>query len=153
VVVVDGAKPKIIFMKSFFSTGINSNALSFWLLIARILVGAFMLTHGIPKLQNLMSGHIKFADPFGLGQGPSLVLATFAEFFCSILLMLGLATRLAMIPLIITMLVAGLMISSGQEFSKRELPLLYAIFFFGFLVLGAGRYSIDNLISGKAKRR
>ncbi len=54
-------------MKRTFSTNVNSNAVNFWLLIFRVAIGLFMLTHGIPKLQMLMSGNIKFADPFGIG--------------------------------------------------------------------------------------
>lgn len=140
-------------MKRIFSTNINSNALDFWLLIARVAIGAFMLTHGIPKLEKLMAGDIKFADPFGIGATPSLILAVFAEFGCSVLLILGLATRFAAIPLMITMLTALLHVHAADPFGKKELPLMYLLFFFGFLILGAGKYSVDHLIGGKSKRR
>lgn len=140
-------------MKKFFSTNVNGNAVNLWLLISRIAIGSFMLTHGIPKLQTLMSGNIKFADPFGFGATPSLILAVFAEFVCSILLILGLATRFAVLPLMITMLTALLHVHAADPFGKKELPSMYLLFFFGFLILGAGRYSIDHLIGGKSKRR
>ncbi len=140
-------------MKRIFSTNINSNAVNFWLLLARVAIGIFMLTHGIPKLQKLMAGDIKFADPFGIGATPSLILAVFAEFGCSVLLILGLATRFAAIPLMITMLTALLHVHAADPFGKKELPLMYLLFFFGFLILGAGKYSVDHLIGGKSKRR
>lgn len=140
-------------MKRIFSTNINSNAVNFWLFVARVAIGIFMLTHGIPKLQKLMAGDIKFADPFGIGATPSLILAVFAEFGCSVLLILGLATRFAAIPLMITMLTALLHVHPADPFGKKELPLMYLLFFFGFLILGAGKYSIDHLIGGKSKRR
>ncbi|MEJ7679236.1 MAG: DoxX family protein [Segetibacter sp.] len=85
-------------MKRIFSTNVNSNSVNFWLFISRVAIGLFMLTHGIPKLQMLMSGNIKFADPFGIGATPSLILSFFAELVCSVLLILGLAVRLAAIP-------------------------------------------------------
>ena len=73
-----------------------------------------MLTHGIPKLQRLLSGEeIKFADPYGLGPEVSFVLVIFAEFLCSILVALGLATRLAVIPLMITMATAIVSVLTG----------------------------------------
>ncbi len=140
-------------MKRAFSTNINNNAVNFWLLIARAAIGIFMLTHGIPKLQTLMSGHIKFADPFGIGAAPSLILAAFAEVVCSILLILGLATRLATIPLMITMIAAIFHVLAKKPFAEKELAVMYLLLFFGFFILGAGKYSIDHLIGGKSKRR
>lgn len=135
------------------STNINSNAINFWLLIARVAIGACMLRHGIPKLEMLMSGHVKFADPFGIGATASLALTVFAECGCSVLLILGLATRFATIPLIITMLVAIFYDHAADPFAKKELAVLYLLFFIGFLIAGAGKFSVDHLIAGKSKSR
>ncbi len=141
-------------MKRILSTVINTGAVNFWLLIVRVAVGALMLTHGMPKLQTLLAGgHIEFADPFHIGATASLALAIFAELFCSILLILGLATRLAMIPLIITMLVAIFYALAPLPFAKKELAVMYLLIYIGFFILGAGKYSVDNLIGGKGKRR
>jgi len=140
-------------MKRILSTNINNGAANFWLFIARVAIGLFMLTHGIPKLQSLMSGHVKFADPFGIGAAPSLILSVFAEFLCSVLLILGLAVRLAAIPLIINMLTAIFVAHGGQPFAKKELALLYLLVYFGLLILGAGKLSIDHLIAGGKGRR
>ena len=112
-----------------------------------------MLTHGIPKLQSLIAGNVQFADPFGLGPTASLALTVFAEGLCSILLILGLATRFASIPLIINMLVAALVAHAGQPFGKKEMAFLYLLFYVGFLILGGGRYSLDALINGKNRSR
>jgi putative oxidoreductase len=140
-------------MIKVFSTKVNNGAVNSWLLIARLAVGSFMLTHGIPKLQNVLAGNMKFADPIGIGSTPSLLLVIFAEVICSILLMLGLATRFASIALIVNMSVAAFVAHSNDPFGKKELPLLFLVFFLGFLVLGAGKYSIDHLIGGKSKSR
>jgi putative oxidoreductase len=53
----------------------------------------------------------------------------------------------------ITMLTALLHVHAADPFGKKELPLMYLLFFFGFLILGAGKYSVDHLIGGKSKRR
>ena len=78
------------------------------LLLLRIAFGgAMILGHGWSKLLRLFSGDpIQFADPFGLGPTASLALAAFAEFLCSLLVISGLFTRWALIPLMFTMLVA-----------------------------------------------
>jgi putative oxidoreductase len=140
-------------MRRSFSTAVNSNAVNVWLLIARLAVGALMLTHGIPKLQSLISGNVQFADPFGIGTTPTLALTVFAEAFCSILLILGLATRLASVPLIINMLVAIFYALASQPLAKKELAIFYLIFYIGFLILGGGKYSLDSLIARKNRSR
>ena len=85
-----------------------------------------MLSHGFPKLQQLLSGEeILFFDFLSLGPKITLVLVVFAEFVCSIFLILGLFTRIAVLFLVITMAVAGLFVHSADPFSKRETSLLY----------------------------
>lgn len=119
------------------------------LLILRVGSGAMMLTHGIPKIMRLFSGNeIKFADPFGLGPAISLGMATFAEVICSILVILGFKTRLASVPLILTMLTAAFYAHWDDPFGRKELPLLYCAVFISLLLTGGGAYSLD-----KAKRR
>lgn len=126
--------------------------MDFALLIVRIAVAAFMLTHGYPKLMKLLAGgEIQFADPFGLGMYFSLVLAVFAEFFCSILIGIGLGTRLATIPLIITMSVAAFIAHSSDPFGRKELALLYLVVFVFLLFTGSGKFSVDYFISKKLK--
>ncbi len=140
-------------MKRIFSTAINNNAVNVWLLAARIAIGAFIFTHGLPKAQNLLTGNIQFADPIGIGSTPSFILVIFAEAVCSILLMLGLATRFASIVLIISMSVAAFVALADQPFAKKELSLLYLVFLIGFFLVGGGKYSLDSLIGRKGRSR
>lgn len=141
-----------LLMKRLFSTQINNNATNLWLLLFRIAVSVMVLTHGLPKLNKLMTGNIQFADPFKIGPGPSLALVVFAEVGCSILLIFGLATRFAMIPLIITMLVAIFYAQAANPFAQKELAVVYLVIFVGFFVTGAGKFSIDHLIGGKNRK-
>lgn len=139
-------------MKNLFSIKINLRAMDCVLLIVRIAVAAFMLTHGYPKLMKLLAGgEIQFANPFGLGMYFSLVLAVFAEFFCSILVGLGIGTRLAAIPLIITMSVAAFIAHGSDPFGRKELALLYLVVFVFLLFTGSGKFSVDYFISKKLK--
>lgn len=114
------------------------------LLVIRLGAGGMMLTHGIPKIGRLFGeGPIRFADPFGLGPEISLVLAIFGEVFCAILVMVGFKSRLATIPLILTMLTAAFYAHWNDPFGKKELPLLYVCVFLGILAFGAGKYALD----------
>lgn len=106
-----------------------------------------MLTHGIPKIGRLLGeGPVKFADPFGLGPEISLVMAIIAEVVCAILVMIGFKTRLATIPLILTMLTAAFYAHWNDPFGKKELPLLYVCVFLAILAFGAGKYALDSLL-------
>jgi putative oxidoreductase len=78
-----------------------------------------------------------------------LALAVFAEVFCSLLLIFGIATRLAAIPLIITMLVAAFIVHANDGFGRQELPLLYSAVFFAIAIAGAGKISFDHWIYRK----
>ena len=140
-------------MKKKLQTGFNTTTANIWLFILRILVSAFMLTHGLPKLYRLFEeGDIKFGDPIGLGPAASLILAVFAEFFCSILVGLGLFTRLATIPLAATMMVAAFISHGSDPFSRKELALLYLLMYVTLLIFGGGKYSIDYFLFNKTSK-
>ncbi len=142
---------KTLSMKRLLYTGTREGYLDLLLLILRITLAAFMLTHGWPKLTRLFAGgEIQFGDPIGLGPALSLILVVFAEFFCSVLIGIGLGTRLATIPLIITMAVAAFVAHGSDPFGRKEIALLYLLFYLTLLVIGSRKYSIDYLITRKA---
>ncbi|MGV8946125.1 MAG: DoxX family protein [Lutibacter sp.] len=135
---------------NIFNPGFYPNNVSTALLILRVVIGIFMLTHGWGKMETLFSGEpIQFADPVGLGANFSLALTVFAELLCSILLIIGLGTRLAAIPLLIQMLVVAFIVHANDGFGKQEFALLYAVIYLTIAMIGAGKYSLDYLISKK----
>lgn len=137
-------------MNYIFKPGNYPPTVNLALLILRIGVGLLMLTHGLDKFDTLMGGEpIKFPDPIGVGTTASLALAIFAELLCSVFLIVGFATRLAAIPLLITMMVAALVIHAEDPFGKIELALLYATIYVVLLFTGAGAVSIDRIIYKK----
>ena len=115
------------------------------LLLLRITGAGLLLTHGVPKLSRLTGeGPIEFGDPIGIGPGPSLFLAVFAEFLCSILVLVGFKTRWATIPVIITMAVAALIVHASDPIGGKEKALLFLGIFASIFLLGPGKYSIDR---------
>ncbi len=114
------------------------------LLLLRLTFGGLMLVgHGWGKMMKIVNGEWGFADPLGLGMEASLVLAVFAEVICAVLIIIGLFTRFATIPLIITMLVAAFIVHANDGFSKIEFAVLYLVPYIVLLLTGPGRYSID----------
>jgi putative oxidoreductase len=137
-------------MKKVLSVNQSSTGIDIALFIARVSVGIFMLVHGLPKMISLFSAEpIQFVPVFGLSPAISLALAVFAEVFCSILLIAGLGTRLAVIPLIVTMLVAVFVIHINDPFAKQELGLHYLLVYTILFITGSGKISIDYLIAGR----
>ncbi len=133
-------------MKKLFSSGYSLTSFSIATLLLRLVLGGLMIPHGFDKISHFAANAQKFADPFHLGHTPSLLLTIFAEFFCSLFLILGLFTRLACIPLIITMLVVVLYIHHGMIFEKAQTATLFLSGFIALLFLGPGRWSMDRLM-------
>ena len=130
------------------------------LLVARIGFGGSMLiAHGWPKLSNFASITEKFPSLFGMSSATCLSLAVFSEVFCSILLILGLASRFALSQLIITMAVGmhfHMNILKQQLFDapgkpSAELAFIYLLAFVVLMILGSGRISIDAVIEKKRR--
>lgn len=132
-----------------FSTRIY--AIDAALLLLRVASSLMMVTHGWPKIANFSDYLNRFADPLGLGPALSLQATIFAEFFCAILVALGLLTRVALIPLIITMAVVTFIVHAGDAFGDKELSLLYLANFLVLFFTGPGKYSLDKEINSKSR--
>ncbi len=127
---------------------LNSEPLGeeFGVLLLRISAGGGMLwLHGWPKLMHFAERMDSFTDPFGIGPVASLSLIVLAEVVCAALVVLGLWTRAALIPLIIAMAVVVFMVKSGDPWSERETALFYLVAYVALLLTGSGRFSIDRI--------
>lgn len=133
-------------MKKYLSTRYSDGSWSFGLLVLRLVSGGLMITHGYDKLSHYASykgmNHL-FGTPI------DIVLVIFAEFFCAAMLILGLFTRFAAIPLIITMAVAFFKVHNGNISGQNsgEMALLYLGIFVTLLFTGPGKFSADAAIS------
>ena len=135
-------------MTALFKVKRNENYLNLIILLIRLSIAFLMMIHGLQKLNQLLAGgEIQFPDPLGVGSTVSLVFAVFAEVVCSLLIAIGLATRLASIPLIITMLVAIFSIHAAHPIDVKEAAILYLLVYLFLFVSGSGKYSLDYLIS------
>ncbi len=114
------------------------------LLITRVVFSLSMLTHGYPKLIKLFSEKPSFADPIGIGELPTLVLAVFAEFIAPLFIIVGYKTKISTILPIATMFVASFIVHYDDPFKNKELAILYLVGFIIILLMGPGKYSIDK---------
>lgn len=117
------------------------------LLLLRVGAGGLMLGgHGWGKLLSFSASRNTFPDPLGVGSFASLSLTVLAEVVCAALLIPGVYTRLAALPLVITMMVAGLLVHGSDPFAKKELALVYGVMYLAIACAGPGRFSVDYVL-------
>ena len=114
------------------------------LFLLRFTFSAMMLFHGIPKLLNLIQGTLMKSDPISIGVLATTILVVIAEAICPMLIIIGYKTRLASIPVIITMGVAAFIVHGGDPIGVKEKALLFLFAFVAIALLGAGKHSVDR---------
>lgn len=152
-------------MKSLY----EDTSSSLGLLILRLGIGGFLLTHGIGKLNMLLNGQFEmFGDPIGIGSVLSVVLVTISEFLCAILVMVGLGTRIASAVVVISMAVAAFVVHGADPWTMesaykifmagesefpvaKEPALLYLIPFLALVFTGGGRFALDAVLFSRRK--
>lgn len=133
-------------MKKILSTKYSATAFNIAMLILRLGVGVLMMKHGYEKLVHFAEYKNKFMNFLGLGQTVSLSMVVFAEFFCALFIIIGLFTRLAVVPLIIAMGVALFKAHNADFMGQGEMAALYLSAYLALLIVGPGRVSVDGMI-------
>ncbi|MCE7992166.1 MAG: DoxX family protein [Roseivirga sp.] len=122
------------------------------LVIVRVLTGGIIISFGFEMftIEN-MEGYTQWLSDLKVPAPQFMAyLGKIAELVCGTMLLLGLFTRLASIPLMITMVVINFVMSEGHlRAGPFYLLLLFAVFFF----VGGGRYSVDALIRKRKESR
>ena len=133
-------------MKRILSIKYSAGAFNFGMLVLRVALGVLMLNHGYAKLVHFNGMKSNFVNFLGMGSTLSLSLDIFAEFFCSAFLILGLFTRLAVIPILIAMSVALFKVHHGLLFGAGERAAIYLACCITILFCGPGKVSMDGMI-------
>ena len=124
----------------------------FGILLLRLVFGGLFIYIGFSKIEHYHQYLPMFKDYTGLGVKTSYNLVIFAEFFCGIMVAIGFLTRLAVIPILITMIVVIFVALKDKGFNDKQLPFLYLILSLVIFVLGSGKYSADALLFKKRKK-
>lgn len=131
---------------------------SLGLLLLRVGFGGYMMTHGWGKFRMLLNGEFdKFPDPLGIGHTASLFGAAGAEFVCAILVVIGLLTRFAAVPLVFTMGVAAFVVHRADPWmmgggAAKEPAIMYLVAFLTLVFTGPGRYALDTWVLGPRRK-
>lgn len=130
-------------MKDFlFPQPTDSKAFSLLLLCLRLFFGLMLIMHGLEKLYNYTELCFVFPDPIGIGSEVSLILAIFAEMFCSMAFIFGALYRLAMIPMLVVVAIAFFHIHEASII-QGELAFIYLMVLVMMYIAGPGQYAID----------
>jgi putative oxidoreductase len=147
-------------MKRNLLNSYNPLNLSLGILLIRVIIGVLMAFYGYEKLIHFdeMAASEFWAKNVSFlgytGKFP-LALTVFAEFFCSLFLILGVFTRLSLIPLLICMgyIIVSVMhfsvINSGDNGMEINTAFVYFIIYLALFFTGPGNYSLDYKISKK----
>lgn len=116
-----------------------------WLLLRVWLGLSLFIMHGIEKIDGFsaMQGH--FPDPIHIGKTTGLVFALLSDSICSILVMLGLFTRITSWIIILNLLVVFIFLH-GFSFGQDHAQLVY-VYLGGYLAIfisGGGKYSLSK---------
>ncbi|MES2331383.1 MAG: DoxX family protein [Bacteroidota bacterium] len=130
-------------MRRLLSYSASLPITSFGLLILRIGFGGLLAVHGYDKLMHFAEMKANFISFLGMSPGMSLGLLVFAEFVCSLFVVLGLLTRFACVPVIIGMSVALIQAHGGDITGKGQPATLFLLAFLSLLFTGPGKYSLD----------
>jgi putative oxidoreductase len=133
-------------MKKILQKWFSSQPLSMdlGLLLLRLCLG-LMALHGWSKWEDFEAGSADWPDPFHVGTKASYALTVFAELFCSVFVILGLATRVALVPLIVCMLVIVFNVHAGDPLADREHGLLYLLGYLALFLTGPGKISLQQI--------
>ncbi|MFF7862502.1 DoxX family protein [Pseudomonas monteilii] len=115
------------------------------LLFMRVMAALLLLfIHGLPKLLNWGGELQRIEDPFGLGAPLTLGLAVFAEVVCPLLLLLGIAARLACLPVLAVLLVALVVVHPDWTLEQGQFAWLLVALYGGLALTGPGAYSVSG---------
>ncbi|WP_086869036.1 DoxX family protein [Kosakonia pseudosacchari] len=114
------------------------------------LTGSLLLlyVHGLPKVLHFSNELAHIEDPFGLGPWMSLLPAIFAEVVCPLLIIAGVATRLACLPIIVVLLVAMLVVHADWSLVEGQFGWLLLIIFTTLLLTGPGSWRLRVAAKG-----
>ena len=113
------------------------------LLFLRVSASALVLiVHGLPKAIHYAGQLDAIEDPLHFGKTLTLGFAIFAEVVCPLLIIAGIATRLAALPIMLVSVVALGLVHREWTLDQGQFAWMLLIMFGTIALGGAGRYRI-----------
>lgn len=125
-------------------------------LFIRLFTGVMFMSIGIRQIANFNQLAPDFCSVFGMTSETTLLVVILIEVICSTLIILGLFTRFALIPPIVSMVIAEhvmmqfydtLGMAKLYSMQMGYLPMMFIGIFIFMMLAGPGKISLDYIIS------
>lgn len=135
----------IDFIKQILSSDLGSAFNNSAMLVFRILLALELFrVHGLKKfrIENGQKEHVP--NPLHLPEKLNGLVATFSDTVVPFLIMLGIGTRLVVLPTIGVTAIGYFVVHRKDSLEVRDVPYMYTLSLLLILALGAGTYSLDH---------
>lgn len=135
-------------MKKFLQLSFLPESPDLGLFVMRVMIGISLFRlHGIEKITNFSGMLSHFPDPLHIGSAPGLIFAMLSDSICSLLIILGLFTRMASLIIVINLLVVFIFMHNFSFMQEHaQLVYVYLAGFLAILAAGPGKISVDQMI-------
>ncbi|BAV06484.1 putative oxidoreductase [Filimonas lacunae] len=134
-------------IKSVLWSDLGSSMNNYAMLVFRVLLALELFrVHGMKKfrVENGQREHVP--NPLHLPDKLNGLVATFSDTVVPFLIMLGVATRLVILPTIGVTAIGYFVVHRKDNIEVRDVPYMYTLSLLLVLALGPGIYSIDNYL-------
>ena len=129
----------------------SANSYHVSLLLFRIAISPEMMTaHGLKKIGIGVAEAEHVPNPFYLPETLNSLFAISANLFFPVLVILGLFTRIAVLPILAVTLTGYFVVHWNDSFLEQDMPFMYSVCYLFLLVSGPGKYSLSYYINKKA---
>ncbi|MDE1178996.1 DoxX family protein [Paraburkholderia sp.] len=121
----------------------RASSVDIGLLYLRVSASLLVLAvHGLPKAMHYASQAAAIEDPFHLGKTLSMVFAIFAEVVCPPLMILGIFTRFAALPILMVTVIALTVVHRDWSLADGQFAWMLLILFGTIAIAGPGRIRV-----------
>lgn len=110
------------------------------------------VVHGFKKIGVGVAAAEQIPNPLHLPEFFNNAFATSANIVFPFFVLIGLFTRLATLPTLAVTLTGYFVVHWNDSLLQKDTPFIYSVIFLAILILGPGKYSIDNIIYKKTNR-
>jgi putative oxidoreductase len=134
-------------IKLLLYSDVGSDINNIALLVFRILIAVELFrVHGMKKFRVENGEREHVPNPLHLPEKLNGLVATFSDTVVPFFIILGLGTRLFILPTIGVTAVGYFVVHRKDSLEVRDVPYIYTVTLLFLLALGAGTYSLDHYI-------
>ena len=140
------------FFRHIVSVSTSAGTFNFSMLVFRVVLSLeLMVVHGFKKIGIHVAEAEKVPNPLHLPEVINNAFAISANLIFPVLVILGLFTRIAILPILAVTLTGYFVLHWNDALLIKDTPFMYSLSYLLIMVLGPGRYSVDYFIENKTR--